>query len=511
MNLRRIPWGDVVKAVAWAAAVFVPPILYLALHRGGWVERHNAIAYERTLILNLLVYWALASCLLLAWGHRSAVRGWLRLQAAPLLLMVFSIGISLVFVEVALRILRPQMARPFERLPSPTLHHVNAPDRSSYGMGGARVETNGDGFRTPYSRDGFLAKDHRVALLGDSYVFGLGVEGHEAVSAVLERELAAHLESQGGDPSSVAVLNTGVISYSPLLERAAFREVVSAYDPTVTLMLVDLNDIGDDHQYARENVSGDPARPRFDVPPAEGPSLCQRSVLCRGLGPVWSKLGRPFAVASKLLGWERRRYDYYAFEVEVAGKKETNRFFVLRYPLEQTRPYFDATFANVEATAGDVRASGSSFAFAALPRYFHWNDDEAPDNWEAHRYGVDEPYENEYLRYFEEAAGGAGFPVWSLIEEFRAHRGGPLVFRHDPHWNADGHALVGRALARRLIDAGWPDTTALDGPTLDGPNLDGLAPDPAASDPLDLDTSPNSALSLGGPATETADGGAPSP
>ncbi|MEM8931899.1 MAG: hypothetical protein AAGE94_12040 [Acidobacteriota bacterium] len=467
-DVRRLV-GVLVRGALITGTPFVLTIVYLVAHRAGWVERHRAIAYERTLILVLVLYWAVAAVLAAALVHRRPLIAWVRRQGPQIALAIVSASVSLLFVEVALRIVRPESAvRAFERWPSPTLHHVNAPNRSSLGMGEKLVTTNRDGFRTDYEREDFLAHEHRIALLGDSYVFGLGVAAEDAVAVVLEGAL-------GEDGSDVAVLNTGVISYSPMLERQAFRQIVREYQPTLTLLFVDMNDIGDDHQYGVENVSGDPSSPRFDVPEVDDRlSLCERSALCRTLGPVWERLGKPIAVAGKLLGRHRERYDYYAFEVDVAGTIETNRFFIVRHPLADTRGYFDATWAHIEATADDVRAAGSDFVLVVMPRYFHWDDTEAPENWEHDVYGVDEPYESAYLDYFDQQGSNASFPVWSLLPAFSATPG-PHVFRHDPHWNASGHRVVADALAQWLRAAGWPETLDAAGPIPSRPTMEPAA------------------------------------
>jgi len=448
---------EVFGSALWLAPVFLLPVFYLFLHRMGKVARHPYIAYERTLILDLLLYWLLAALLLTALRHRGAVKAFLLGQKGPILLLLFSTTLSLAFGEVALRLLRPSLGENlYERWPSKLLHHKNAPGRASQGMGGHTVSTNEDGFRTPYSREEFLKREERVLLLGDSYVFGLGVAEEDSLAVRLEAELRQAL-AQGGGGGEVAVLNTGVISYSPYLERAVFRQVASAYKPTTTILFVDVNDIGDDYEYERENISPNKDDPRFDVPDQpRRKGFCEHSALCKAAKPLWAKLWLPFSTLEKVWGFGREDYDYYRFEVVVGGKVEKDRFFILRHPLEQTRPYFERTLANVEALAKEVEATGSSFQMVAMPRYFHWNDAECPRNWEGFRYKVDEPYENEYLRFWDEAATRVPFPIWGLVEEFRAHRGGPLVFEQDPHWNEAGHLLAAQTVARRLLAEGWP-------------------------------------------------------
>ena len=447
---------SLVSGALLSGAFFLPLIAFLAAHRFGVVGPIKKLSYERTLILNMVLYWALATLLVAAWRRRRDVATLLRSQAPQLALLLFSLTISFVFAEVAMRLVRPNAAaEPFARLASETLHHRNAPGRRSLGMGDKWVETNEDGFRTPYSREDFHQFEHRIVLLGDSYTFGLGVDVQDGVAAVMESALREALGE------SVGVLNTGVISYSPYLERQAFVQVAQAYRPTLTLVLVDANDIGDDYQYESENVSEDPTTPRFDVPPVDdsGPSLCERSAICRALGPLWEKLGRPKQVLCAVMGWDKKTYDYYAFEVAVDGVKESNRFFILRHPLDATRPFFERTWENVEGIAEDVAAAGSGFGLVVMPRYFHWDDSECPKNWESDRYGVADPHENVFLEFFDDKAATGALPVYSLLGAFKDHDAAssePAVFEHDPHWNEVGHRVAGEALARWLLDVGWP-------------------------------------------------------
>ena len=445
--------------LAWTAVltglVCALLVVFLVAHKRGWIGPVAGLTYETTLGLNAVLYWLMLLSLIALWSYRRQVAVALGRQWPQVLLSAISLLVSVAVVEFALRTLRPDLAAlPFERWPSATLHHRNAPGRSSLGMGGQRVRTNADGFRTHYDRRSFREYQQRVVLLGDSYAFGLGVNEEDGVASVLEEKLS---ERQ----LSVAVLNTGVISYSPYLQRAAFHEVARHYEPTLTILLLDLNDIGDDHQYRRENTSDDSSDLAFDVPEvASRDSLCARLAICRALEPLWDRLRKPAQVLSKMRGSSDDAYDYYDFEAEVAGQVERNRFFVLRHPLSDTRPYFEFTLSNLEAIARDVQAEGSDFLLVVLPRYFHWDDSEAPNNWERERYAVDEPHEDVYLEFFDEAANRVDFPVWSLLPAFRGAEHGPLVFDHDPHWNAAGHRVAGETLAAWLFEAGWPASVA---------------------------------------------------
>jgi lysophospholipase L1-like esterase len=349
--------------------------------------------------------------------------------------------------EVALRWLRPfeSLCR-FRWLASERYHHVNPPGRrmfSGYVEGTpVVVETNEDGLRTGYSRRAFLAHGVRIALLGDSFTFGTGVNAADAFPARLERRLRARPGS-----ADAAVLNAGVISYSPFLERRAFDDVVRAYRPTLVLLFLDVTDIGDDFIYARKAGGADG---RF---PLEGSA----SLDCHGAvhqlaQPFLTWLGAQLAYPVRLLAGRPAppAGDYYLDPVLFQGREE-NRYFIYRHPLEQTAPFFQATLANVQAIAASARRAGAPFVLVVAPRYHHWNSAECPQNWERGAYRGDEPYQYEYFRFFAAAAPTAGFPVFDLLPAFRSTKEFPLVFRNDPHWNPRGHEFVAARLEEYLV------------------------------------------------------------
>ena len=429
---------------------FLALILWLVIHHLGWVEHDWRITRERTLILFLLLCWALATLLVAAMTRRpSTARIWARRLAAVALLAASTL-LSAVFAEVVLRTLRPQTTWQLFRIyPSPKYHHRNSAGVYGTAGDGIRITTNEDGFRGSPDRAELQRYPHRIAVLGDSFTFGLGVSDEHVSTVVLERALRDRL----GD-DAVAVVNTGALSYSPLLVRTLFRDVVAEYRPTLTLLLLDVGDVGDDHRYSQENVATDPDETLFRVPARSGPTLCDRLALCRVSRGYMEQLGIPREIFDLTAQVEEERYDYYEFQVEVGGVTENNRFFVLRHPLEQTRPYFERTLGYVSDIAADAAEVGSELVLVITPRFFHWNDEECPNNWEKKDYGVDEPYEHEYFRFFETAAPEAGIRVFSLLPAFLASDTFPLVFDHDPHWNEAGHRLVGEALADYLVAEG---------------------------------------------------------
>jgi hypothetical protein len=389
-------------------------------------------------------------------GVWSLVRGLplVRRRWRECLLLAGSLVVAVGFVEVALRLLRPYESLPrFRWIASRRLHHVNPPSRRMFSgyVGGVPVvvETNEDGFRTRHTRASFTSQGVRVAVLGDSFAFGAGVNEPDAFPARLEGELQRRLDSR-----DVAVLNAGVISYSPLLERLQVADVLAGYRPTLVLMLLDATDIGDDFIYAQKAERG--ASP--PVFPLEGETQVRHYGAVHELTrPALRWMGERLFYPIELLRAASGHApalgpNYYLSYVTFEGQQE-NRFFIYRHPLERTAPYFEETYRHIEAAAAASQAAGARFVLVVSPRYHHWNPRECPYDWQRGAYRIDEPYQFELFRFFEQKRVSAPFPILDLLPAFRGTREFPLVFPNDPHWNPQGHAFVARTLADYLIQS----------------------------------------------------------
>ena len=448
-GLLTIAWR-VFRVGLGIAPLFVVPILLLLLDRADVVELDERFSCWGTchvlLIANLALYWVVTSAVAAGFVHRRAVIGFCRRRRGALIAMAASGVFGLVAAEVALRSSSlPVSVQEFRWPGSRDLHHTNLVTDAAHHRG-VFIRTNADGHRTGYTPEQFRQHQVRVVTVGDSFLFGPGVEEPGISTSVLERGLR---ERAGG--ADVAVLNTGVASYSPLLQRAAFPAIVRDYRPTVTLLFLDPNDIGDDYKYAQDSVSGDPGRPEFeaeDYAPVD-------SALLRLLEPLLFRVSVPFTVIQSFTDGPTGGADgYYDFHVNIGGVEETNRWFILRHPLELTRPHFDRTFSYVKDIAAEARSNGSEFVLVICARYFHWSDRECPRDFAASRYRHDEPHEMAIFEYFESVRDQVDFRIFSLLPAFEASEEFPLVFDTDPHWNAAGHQVVGEALADYLSSEG---------------------------------------------------------
>lgn len=445
MSLReRIPLTVVLTAIPFLALATVALLDW-------WGVRLFAepLRYHGLILVDLFLAWCGVAAVVCGIVERRRLSAFLRSRWKHLILAGISSLLAAAVLEFALRVVFPALALPlYAPRYTREMHHIYPAQARFYGGlfdGQAMlIETNEDGLRTPYSRDEFLALRDRIVILGDSFTFGFGVQAEEAFPAILEQSLRQQWGRQ-----DVGVLSTGVVSYSPLLERNLFSRLAVHYRPTLTILVLDVTDIGDDHQYAEDAVIDEQGHMTFSVREREPRSRWHdRLALGKILGHYAWRLSQPLTLVRDMLTSPREREPgYYSFAVRIGDQLETNRYFILRHPLDQTRGYFDATLEHIRQAAAAAAEVGSEFMLVLGPRYHHWNDDECPGNWESDSYADDEPFEFEYFRYFEEAAPGLPFPVVNLLPAFRDAEDSPLTFSFDPHWNRKGHALVGRTLA----------------------------------------------------------------
>lgn len=93
------------------------------------------------------------------------------------------------------------------------------------------VSTNADGLRTALTRSHEGGKK-RVAIMGDSTVFGWGVDDGQTVADGVQQGLGDAYE----------VLNAGQPGYSTTMMAWLFDEVLKDYTPDVTLVMVPMHD-----------------------------------------------------------------------------------------------------------------------------------------------------------------------------------------------------------------------------------------------------------------------------
>jgi GDSL-like Lipase/Acylhydrolase family len=300
----------------------------------------------------------------------------------------------------------------------------------------ADLATNALGFRdVPHGKK--AAGVTRVAVLGDSFVFGSGVKQDEP----LTRRLAALLGP------SFEVVNLGVAGYGTDQALLTLRRWGPRLSPDVVLAGFFWNDV-------MENASAEMygmQKPRFVlmghslslVPPGAAPERSAAARLDATLGArshLWSLARR---VLKRRGGVEPEEREERSVMVDLS----------LRAPPPSREPEFALTWALLGALAREARALGATpLVFTVPPRFLV---DDAVKAKVLKIYGLaDDALDEDGFSRVKEACRRHDVPVVDLLPAFReAARAGDMLFLSGIHWSAKGHALAARVLEPAVRDA----------------------------------------------------------
>lgn len=159
------------------------------------------------------------------------------LTGAKLLASFLIFGSAVIYLELGagLRHLRePPRNTPYESAPD-----IGWRMRGNFDgyFGGAPLQTNPDGHRSPTIAETKPEGTTRVVCLGDSLTFGFGVEERFAFPQLLQRLLNERLAQRRWE-----VINTGVSGYCTFQQTAELRRCLK-YRPDLVVLLFCLNDV----------------------------------------------------------------------------------------------------------------------------------------------------------------------------------------------------------------------------------------------------------------------------
>lgn len=164
---------------------------------------------------------------------------------AKLSLLLFGVAVSMLMVEGIVRGFFEEPILPRYVIDAGYGVRANQPNvttvHSVPGDYKVTINTNSAGMRG--TKEYSLEKPagvYRIALIGDSFVFGFGVNDDEVVSHVIETQM----NSRALSGRRYEVLNFGVSGFGQAEELVTYREKVNAYNPDAVVLFYFDNDIG---------------------------------------------------------------------------------------------------------------------------------------------------------------------------------------------------------------------------------------------------------------------------
>jgi len=160
--------------------------------------------------------------------------------AQKLLLLLATILIALIIGEVAVRLVTPQRLVRGYFAADPELGNVVLPNREFVDRESAssyHVSTNRDGFRMRDEVD-LSPERRRILVVGDSYVFGWGVDAEDSFFTLVDRNAREALPS-------VQLLNAGVGAYSTGHAYKTLARRAEDLDLSAAIYFMNSNDLAD--------------------------------------------------------------------------------------------------------------------------------------------------------------------------------------------------------------------------------------------------------------------------
>ncbi len=293
-----------------------------------------------------------------------------------------------------------------------------------------RLSTNAAGFRDAAHADVKAPGAYRVAVLGDSFIFGSGVRQ----DAILTRRLATRLGP------GFEIVNLGVPGYGTDQELLTLRRWGRKLSPDLVLLGFFWNDVMEN---TSEKIYGLP-KPRFTLedgrlvphPPAgfSAPSAFARlDATLASRSHLWSLLRNGLSSAGRAAGEAEER----PVSIDLS----------LRNPPPSREADFALSFALLGAVRDEAASLGAAFGVFSVPPRFLVDPGVASRLLRV--YGLPkDALEEDGFRRVREACAAGGIPFVDLLPGFRreAAAGSRLFLPTGIHWSAAGDDAAAKLL-----------------------------------------------------------------
>jgi hypothetical protein len=320
-----------------------------------------------------------------------------------------------------------------------TFHHSLVP--------GETGSLKGTEFHTQYSINSLGFRDRefttakpegtfRILVLGDSYTEGYGVEADETFSKQLEKSLNANSEK------NYEVINTGVASFSPIIEYLTLKKKGLALNPDLVLLNFDWSDPMDDYRYSKFAVM-------------EGDELVAINSEPDAPSTFFSEIRSFMSKKSRVYQFFARRFASTTSEIVPNDIESDRLFFTREITDEQAKEFFSNSEPYLLAISEELKEADIPFVIHIYP-YGHQLSTEA---WKTGRsvffLETDKLYPLKSFDIVQSFGEENNIRVISSYSSFAEKENiEDLYFDYDGHFTPAGHLVAAKSIETSLKNLG---------------------------------------------------------
>lgn len=333
--------------------------------------------------------------------------------------------------------------------------------------GNAYTKINSGGLRDYEYNKNKPGNVYRIAVLGDSYTEALQVPMNKAFWSIIERELPQCEKING---RKVEVINFGISGYGTAQELLMYRKKVKKYDPDIVILaFLTGNDIRNNSRI----LEGDSMRPYFirkdgslvlDNSFHDDPGFRFRTgwfaeVIYNSINHIRIlQLMNELRVVLKARRQQQRAIDK---QKDVIPGKEIglDNLVYLEPKTDEWREAWYVTELLIQQMNSEVTESGSLFLLVSLSNGIQVHPDKKKRKEFMIQLGIDNLFYPDFR--IREVAEKSEIPYLLLAPELQVWaeksiqcvHGFPNAYPCGGHWNAIGHSLAGKSIARKICDS----------------------------------------------------------
>lgn len=272
-------------------------------------------------------------------------------------------------------------------------------------------------------------KTYRILLLGDSFVYGWGVNIEDSMGKQLEQLLSSGLNNK-----LIEVVNGGVPSYSPTLSYLQYMNALRSLRPDLVLYVFDMSDVNDEVEYNKTAVIADDGTPL-----RVGSKYATISLFDRFMGKLYLY---HFIMKTLMQKESQYRVNQEGYDHWIGMRENTLSIAPIGWRLVEKRLRFlrDA-----------VVSDGAEFVITIIPR----SPQIAPgllNEVDREKYGFpsDRMCCLQTFTVLSEIAQRMGAQFWNPHSYLVSHKDEELFYFYDGHFTSRGHALMAEYLKTKI-------------------------------------------------------------